>query len=61
MTAAMTELAQSIAGTRAAVETVDRERGAGEAGGIYLDPRRPSAEAYLEMHARRLGISASRR
>ncbi len=55
MTAAMTELAQSIAGEPGLLWKLWTENeAAGEAGGIYLFRDRPSAEAYLEMHARRL-------
>lgn len=55
MAAAMTELAQSIAGEPGLLWKFWTENeAAGEAGGIYLFSDRPSAEAYLEMHARRL-------
>lgn len=61
MTAAMQDLAQSIAqepGLLWKLWTENREKS--EAGGIYLFQDQPSAEAYLEMHSRRLknfGIS----
>ncbi len=55
MAAAMSGLAQSIAqeaGLRWKVWTENPDTG--EAGGIYLFSDRPSAEAYLDMHTRRL-------
>lgn len=55
MTAAMRELATSIAEERGLLWKIWTEnREAGEAGGIYLFTDRPSAEAYLAMHRARL-------
>ena len=55
MTAAMQELAQSIAQEPGLIWKLWTEnRSAGEAGGIYLFADQPSAEAYLAMHSRRL-------
>ncbi|WP_374278087.1 monooxygenase [Azonexus sp.] len=55
MTGAMAGLAQSIAGEPGLLWKLWTENeAAGEAGGIYLFSDRPSAEAYRDMHARRL-------
>ncbi len=55
MTAAMRELAQSIAGEPGLIWKLWTENATvGEAGGVYLFSDQPSAQAYLDMHTRRL-------
>ncbi len=55
MTVAMRELAQSIAGEPGLIWKLWTENATvGEAGGVYLFSDQPSAQAYLDMHTRRL-------
>ncbi|WP_431223119.1 monooxygenase [Serratia sp. L9] len=55
MTLVMTELAQSISGEPGLLWKIWTEnQNAGEAGGVYLFTDQASAQAYLEMHTKRL-------